>query len=150
MIGMAAVGGVLPKSLAHEPAVHPRQHQIQHDEIGRRCPRPGQHVAAGREVVDRMARPLEIMPDEIRDILTVFDDEHARHGADLMHHDFDPLSFDAARDARMPPPRKNRNAAATTASSAPLTAMTLGAENMSASAPATRPPIGPPPRSATM
>ena len=46
--------------------------------------------------------------------------------------------------------RNTSNEAPTQASNTPLTAITLEAENWSASAPATRPPIGPPPRNATM
>ena len=55
-----------------------------------------------------------------------------------------------AAPTRLVARRKIRSDAAMIASSTPLTAMTLDAENRSARAPATRPPIGPPPRSATI
>jgi hypothetical protein len=76
-------GGVLPQRLADEPAVHPRQHQIEDDQIGRGRARMGQDVPTGRDMIHRVTRPLQIVANEVRDVRAVLDHEHACHGGIL-------------------------------------------------------------------
>jgi len=60
-------------------SVHPRQHEIEHDQIRRFGRHVRQHGGSRRERVDRVLGSLKRVPEQPRDIGIVFDDQHAAH-----------------------------------------------------------------------
>ena len=52
----------------------------EHDEIGQRLrTQPRHHRTAGRQVLDAMTGPFEVVPDQIGDVPIVLDHENPRH-----------------------------------------------------------------------
>ena len=72
-------GRIVPHRLADEQAIHARQHQIQNHQIGRGLAKSGEHVRAGGDPLDAVARFLQIVGDERRDVGVVFDHQDVRH-----------------------------------------------------------------------
>jgi hypothetical protein len=73
-------GGILAQRLTHEQAVHPRQHQIEQHQRRRRRLDLRERCGPRRCHVDGMSRFLQVVRDQIRDVLVVFDDEDVGHG----------------------------------------------------------------------
>ncbi len=125
----------LAHGLAHEQAVHARQHQIEQHEIGGRFDQSRHHGRAGGDDFGRVTGVLQVVADQFRDVRMILDDQDAGHAYN-------------ARSARPRPER--RTPVASRNRTPPLTASACGAVIWSATAPVTRPPSGPPPRAATM
>ncbi len=85
MTGNRCGGRLGPQRLTDEQAVHPRKHEIQHEQIGRVASRTRDHARPGGQSIDDMARPLEIVRNQVGDVGAVFDQKDAGHSGILMN-----------------------------------------------------------------
>ncbi len=75
MIGMAAVVGVRADRAAQLQAVESRQHQVEHDQVGRLAFDLRHHLAARRDDGRQKAGLFQVMLEQAPDVGIVFGDE---------------------------------------------------------------------------
>ena len=75
-MGMARVFGVRLEPAADLEAVHPRQHEVEHDEVRRLGARRRQGVLAAGHHGHVVALLVQVVLDELEDVPLVVDDEH--------------------------------------------------------------------------
>ena len=79
MTGIAAVAGSARIAWQTTQAVDAGQHQVEHDEVGGLRAQPRHDARSRREPFDHVPRLFEVMGDQRRDVVVVFDDENPRH-----------------------------------------------------------------------